>query len=518
MGKRRVQTLKSSDANGGAAVSRGEWEWPVRDDKPDLGLAAGVPAAGRLPPDLGKKLQPIVVTDITRTAHTLDFQGSAIEVSLDSGSIVAGDQKQPVHELELELRNGAPGALYSLALSLHAATPLSIEAESKAARGYRLRERRAPTAKKPTAIELDSDVVAGNGFRLIVGEILSHLLSNKSAALAGDAEGIHQVRVAIRRLRSALRLFGPRLEPHATAAFQSRLQRMGRIIGAARDWDVFCLEALPKALGEIEELGWNGLLREAANVRRRAADAASAREIREAAFTALVLGLSAWIESGDEQMGLLGNEELNELLSEFSPGLLDRIADKVDKRGRGIGPETCAEKLHPLRKSLKKLRYSLEFLSSLYPRKATKRYLRPLKNLQKTLGIINDAAGALRLADELAEERVELTIAVAAIAGMTRAATRDKESRKNGPRTAGKSASGINRRKFAAGDVCRANCQDELSVGQHLRAGYRGAARDAGAFVSPRRKAAVSTVFRVSHSSRVVALGSCSNSEGYELS
>jgi CHAD domain-containing protein len=124
------------------------------------------------------------------------------------------------------------------------------------------------------------------------------------------------------------------LEQHATAAFQSKLQRIGRIIGTARDWDVFCLEALPKALGEIEELGWNGLLREAADVRRRAADAVSAGEIREAAFTALVLGLSAWIESGDEQMDLLGDEELNEPLSEVSTALLDRIADKVDKRSR----------------------------------------------------------------------------------------------------------------------------------------------------------------------------------------
>jgi CHAD domain-containing protein len=58
----------------------------------------------------------------------------------------------------------------------------------------------------------------------------------------------------------------------------------------------------------------------------------------------------------------------------------------------------------------------LEFLSSLYPRKATKQYLRRLKKVQKTLGVINDAAAALRLAGELAQERIDLTIAVAALA------------------------------------------------------------------------------------------------------
>jgi inorganic triphosphatase YgiF len=93
-----------SNAGGGAATSRGEWEWPVRDDKPNLAQAAGNPVVGRLPPDIGERLQPLVVTDVVRTARTLDFQGSMIEVALDSGSIVAGDQKQPIHELELELR------------------------------------------------------------------------------------------------------------------------------------------------------------------------------------------------------------------------------------------------------------------------------------------------------------------------------------------------------------------------------------------------------------------------------
>ena len=98
-------------------------------------------------------------------------------------------------------------------------------------------ERVPPPTKQATSIELDSDVTVGDALRLIVGEILNHLLSNKSAALAGDAEGVHQIRVAIRRLRSALRLFGPRLEPHAAAAFQSNLQCTG--------WINFMHTALP---------------------------------------------------------------------------------------------------------------------------------------------------------------------------------------------------------------------------------------------------------------------------------
>jgi triphosphatase len=96
--------------------------------------------------------------------------------------------------------------------------------------------------------------------------------------------------------------------------------------------------------------------------------------------------------------------------------LLDRMADKVEKRGRGIASDSSPKELHPLRKSLKKLRYSVEFLSSSYSRKDVKRFLRPVKDLQKTLGAINDAATAIRLTGDLAEQRTELTLAAAALA------------------------------------------------------------------------------------------------------
>lgn len=122
------------------------------------------------------------------------------------------------------------------------------------------------------------------------------------------------------------------------------------------------------------------------------------------------------METGRERRDLLGDKGLTQPLSEISASLLDRVANKVDKRGQCVGSDVSAAELHPLRKSLKKLRYSLEFLSSLYPRKTTKQYLRRLEKLQKTLGVINDAAMGLRLAEELTKERIDLTVAVAALA------------------------------------------------------------------------------------------------------
>ena len=415
-GAKRIQTVKT-EGDGGAAASRGEWEWTLSGEKPDLGLAAGTPIGKELPPDIDKALEPVVVTDVVRTTRTVKVDGTTIEAALDKGSIEAGDAKEAVHELELELRQGTPGALYRLALELNEATPLSVEVESKAARGYRLTDRSAPPVSKPSDIDLDPDIDGIDGFRAIVANGLGHLTANRAAARAGNAEGIHQTRVAMRRLRSALRLFEPRLETHATAIFQSQLQRMGRVIGEARDWDVFCLEMLPKSLDELDKADWVRSIRKAANARRLAAEAKAARELDAASFTELMLGLSAWIEEGREQRRSLGDKRLEQSLSDIAPGLLDRMDGKAESRARRIGPKSPAEELHPLRKSLKKLRYSVEFLGSLYSPKPVKRFLKPLKKLQQSLGVINDSATAVRFAERLAEEeRVDLPVAVARLA------------------------------------------------------------------------------------------------------
>jgi triphosphatase len=103
-------------------------------------------------------------------------------------------------------------------------------------------------------------------------------------------------------------------------------------------------------------------------------------------------------------------------VGDVAEDLLDRLDAKVTKRGGGVGPDASAEELLPLRKSLKKLRYGLEFLESIYPRKKAKRFLRRLKKLQKVLGEINDAAMATRLAESLtADDHLELAPSVAAI-------------------------------------------------------------------------------------------------------
>jgi triphosphatase len=129
-----------------------------------------------------------------------------------------------------------------------------------------------------------------------------------------------------------------------------------------------------------------------------------------------VLGLAAWIEEGRENSGQVGDKALNRDIKDIAGKLLDGLDAKATKRGRAVRADAEAAELHPLRKSLKKLRYSVEFLESIYRPEKAKRFLRRLKKLQDALGEINDVAMAARLAEGLAAEKhLELAPSVAAI-------------------------------------------------------------------------------------------------------
>jgi triphosphatase len=412
---KRIQTVKSV-GDSGVAHSRGEWEWPVESAKPDLRLLKQAPIAKLLAGVPENRLEPAVVTDVVRTTPSLELDGDVVEAALDLGSIKAGKAKEDIRELELELREGKPASLYRLALELNSSVPFDIEVESKAARGFRLKEGSPPRPSKPSEMSLNSDDPAVEVLRAIVEETLGHLLANQPAALAGDPEGVHQVRVAVRRVRSALQLFSPHLESYARRLFEDGLRYAGQTIGEARDWDVFCDEILPQVSQNPEARKLAEMMKPPTDARRAAAHQTCVRQLQDPTFRALVLGLAAWVEEGREDSDRVGDKVLKRGIIDVAGDLLDRLDAKATKRGRAVHPDASAEELHPLRKSLKKLRYSVEFLQSIFPPKKAKRFLRHLKELQEALGDINDAAMATRLAEGLAGEKpLELAPSVAAI-------------------------------------------------------------------------------------------------------
>ncbi|HEX5328199.1 MAG TPA: CHAD domain-containing protein [Acetobacteraceae bacterium] len=431
-GERRMQTVKAIDARA-VAARRGEWEQPVAGDAPDLEAAADTPAGPVLRAVAGAMLRPVFTTDIRRGSRVLRPDGdTVIEAAFDQGTITAETNSAPVFELELELKHGELGALYRLAIELAAAGGLVIEPAGKAERGFRLRSGKDPEAAKAADIEMTPDLTAEAAFGAIVRSGLSHVLANMQAAHLGDPEGVHQLRIAIRRLRAALLLFRPLLQHETTKRFGAELQRAGQVFGAARDWDVFVLDSVPAASADRTAPGWLELLREPAELRRAAALTRLRQELDGPTFTALLLGLAGWVEDASRHPLVAGNEQLLRPIAEIAPELIERVAHKVAKRGKGVG-NAGHEALHDLRKAVKKLRYSVEFAAALYPRKPGQRLIKACKDLQELLGAANDAAVTPELAGQLAEARAELAPAVGELADW--AAARGRKALRRVPKS-----------------------------------------------------------------------------------
>ena len=222
-----------------------------------------------------------------------------------------------------------------------------------------------------------------------------------------NAEPLHQARVAVRRIRSALAWFEPYLDPVAAARFEDTLRRFGRILGEARDRDVF----IDELAGEKAEDGQNGtwldMVGPPIEAERRAAYRGVQALINSGEPTAFILALAGWAESGQwlrPEFGHLGDAKLTAI----APELLDRLASRADKRGRRLR-ERSLDELHSLRKTLKKLRYCTEYCEALYKRKRVRRYQERAKELLEVLGALNDTVGTDALLDTLDTKDATLT-------------------------------------------------------------------------------------------------------------
>jgi triphosphatase len=403
-GGSHIQTVKSSANRRGVATSRREWEWPIAGNYPDLAHLSQTSDLAKLAQTIEGRLVPVFVTDIARTTRLFHLEDSTIvEAALDEGSIKAGAVSEPVNELELELKEGCLGPMYQLAVELQRLAPMWISTESKSARGWHLRTGQTEGATGAKTPKLGRRVRAGNAFSEIIGETLGHLTSNIAPTLRDDAEGVHQIRTALRTCRAALELFEPRLDSVVVGRFDAELQGFGRLFGAARDWDVFCLQTLPAAMMELPvERLWD--LKQVANVERQLAHVAVVDAVRGQSFTAMVLGLAAWMEEVSARPIALGDERMDKRLTTLAPSLLDRVAAKARKREIHEG-KLSADRRHSLRKALGKLCDDVKCLSRIFARRKLQRYRDRCEDLRAILGLANDAEVAQRLVRTLVTDR-----------------------------------------------------------------------------------------------------------------
>ncbi len=422
-GKRHVQTLKR--VLPGEVLARAEWEAPLPDDQLDLSLLPlaeiGEPLLG-MPPE---RLAPVFATRIRRRLRRLDYADAQIEIAFDGGVIEAGQTSLAVSEIELELKAGQAGALYDLGLAMLEIAPLTVETRSKADRGYALAFAREPKAERARPVALGAEDNADAAIAAILGSCHAQLLGNLGPVAAGAGpEAIHQMRVSLRRLRSALSMLRREIASPALGPLGKEAKRLGHRLGPARNWDVFAVETLPAAIDDgLADTGIP-VLAEAAEPLRARSHAAVADWLAQPRAARFLMSLGALIEHRAWRSDLASETMavLAEPAGAFAQRVLARSHRKVLKRGRGFGG-LGPEQRHELRLSLKTLRYLAEFVLPLFEGPPARRYLARLSRLQDALGAANDAATTRQLIGELRgreEARPELHFAAGAILGWQR--------------------------------------------------------------------------------------------------
>jgi triphosphatase len=401
---RFIQTVKAGDLAGANILARGEWEDALSDARPDL----EAPQSGaHLPGDVGGEFRPIFVTDVARTTVEIEpLPGTHIEAAIDKGEIrvVAGGAVEPICEIELELKSGDAAGLYDLALRLLDIAPIRIETRSKSERGYRLVEGAgaAPPVFHAEPVVLDPGMTVEAALQKIGGSCLAHLLRNEAAVLSAQPEGVHQMRVAIRRIRSAASSLKEVLSSEDRRWVAEELGWLGDALGPARNLDVFTSELLQAArAGLPDDPGWDGLAAILDRLRRAAYDRVR-EEILSERYTATMLRLSRWFEAGGwrahpeaEATALLSCP-----ISEIAPRVFSRRRRRVERRSRGFDRLTPRER-HRLRIATKKLRYTSELFGSLFNEEDLRKFVGKLKRLQDDLGYANDVRVAHDFVSEL---------------------------------------------------------------------------------------------------------------------
>ncbi|MCP3391388.1 CHAD domain-containing protein [Bradyrhizobium sp. CCGB12] len=392
---RYVQTVK---AGGTGGVTRGEWEHEVSGTKPDLNKTRHTPlrslATGKLP----RKLKPVFQTDIHRMAQARRVRKSQIELAVDRGRISAGRRSRPVAELELELKSGHVADLFHLARELERRTGAELDLRSKAERGYQLVAGGGGGAQRAELIALKPELSPREAFATIAHSTLRQITANADPVRDMDAEGVHQMRVGLRRLRAAISLFADILPRASTARIKAELKWLTGELAPAREIDVFLTESIqPITAQDVPRRGARAMRKRFSGQRttafRHARDAVMSPRYRR-----LLIDLIEWIEAARP------HADDDRSIAAYAAELLDRRTRKARKQGKRLTDLEPMQR-HKLRIKIKKIRYAVDFFESLYDdrdRKELAALSDRLKQIQSALGSLNDFMAHRELATEAA--------------------------------------------------------------------------------------------------------------------
>jgi inorganic triphosphatase YgiF len=390
------QTLKGPGQAVSGLHAREEFEWEVPAKALALELLAHTPQAKLFEKrSVREALAPVFVTAFRRRVIELGFaDGTEAALCLDAGEIRAGKRVEPISEAEIELSKGDARALLAFAIDLAAAVSFRLCDTSKAGRAWRLALGEPPAPRHAAHIKLDAKASPEQALAHMISSCLSQVGANSEGVIAGrDPEFLHQLRVAVRRLRVALSLLRDARWRKAIEPQKRKLKRLSVVLGEARNRDVFAADILPPITQHFGRQRLASLTAFAMAQQRRHGTAAC-KAIASRSFATLCLKVALLIAELQATQHVPAAATPG--VRKFAAHTLKRRQHKLRKTAPG-GERPTAQALHALRIEAKKLRYTADFFASLYPAKKVHHYVEALAALQTVLGDVNDASVSQKL-------------------------------------------------------------------------------------------------------------------------
>ena len=401
-GRRWLQTVKRS-----AAPIAGGLAQPLEDERQVTGQNLALEQIGQ--DDLREEViglardgvAPVSETRLRRTTRLLKApSGALVELAIDIGEVIADGKSAPLVEAELELKEGTPGDLYAVAAELFREGPIRFSNHAKSARAQMLAEKGYAVEPlepvKAAPVKLARGDTAEHAALMVLGECLGQAIANLPVTvLTEHIEGPHQLRIGLRRLRSALSAFRPALGRAALAEMSATAQRIGTVVSELRDMDVLAEEMVAPLADDYPDEPGFAALAAAVEVRREAVRAQVCQTLCGPEVTRFVfsgpafLASRGWLDPADHGQ----TARLAQPVEKLACRMLDKRWKALDAYGRRAAKLTIEER-HEMRKEIKKIRYVGEIFESLFPTRRVKAFRSALKNLQNDFGALNDVAMA----------------------------------------------------------------------------------------------------------------------------
>lgn len=399
-----LQTLKIGGSADSAFSQRGEWELALPNSQLSGAMLADTPwmeldADGQLYP----ALRPVFTTTFERLSWTVALAGARVEIALDRGSVLMDGHSTPLCELEIELLSGAPDALFEAAQQISQQLCLLPLHLSKAERAYRLAAGTldAPLRAKPARLSQDMDL--GALAQGVLREAFLQFTANLYTVLHSDApEVLHQARIGWRRFKSALQFFQQR-GAHSTLPSLQPLQALLAQMTVLRDREVAQSEVLPAharayQAGDAQRLlQWQQL--DAALAQDIGQQRARLRQLLTTpAVGQTLLQILRWLELGSIQAGHKPGKKKGAAPEKYVRKRMQSLAQDLKAAQLQSGD---AQARHRVRILSKRLRYGVESLRALLPKKRAERWHRIATETQTRIGLERDCQQAIGIAEQL---------------------------------------------------------------------------------------------------------------------